>query len=142
MTSTTKLPVWFWVIGIVGLLWNLLGISAYLGEAYMPAEIMAELPKGDQDYYANRPAWVTAAYAIAVFAGALGCIALLLRKKWAVMLFMISLAAVLVQQVYNFFIQDYIELAGGRLAWPIIIVIVAALLYWYSKGAREKAWLT
>ena len=142
MTSTTKLPVWFWVIGIVGLLWNLLGVTAYLGEAYMPAETLAELSQGDQDYFANRPAWVTAAYAIAVFAGALGCVALLLRKRWAVTLFMVSFAAVLIQQIYNFFIQDYIELSGARLVWPIIILIVAALLYWYSKGAREKAWIS
>jgi len=142
MTNTTKLPVWFWIISIVGLIWNILGVVAYLGQAYMTDEQLALLPEADQNWYSNVPAWVTAAFAIAVFAGTLGCIALLLRKKWAVPLFMLSLLGVLVQQVYNFFIQDYVAMEGSRMAMPILVIVVAGLLYWYSKGAREKAWLT
>lgn len=142
MTSSTKLPIWFWVIAIAGLLWNLLGVAAYLGEAYMGEEVLAAMPQDEQDWYNNRPAWVTAAFAIAVFAGFLGCVALLIRKRWAVTLFMLSLLGVLAQQVYNFFIQDYVALDGTKMIMPLIVIIIAGLLYWYSKGAREKAWLT
>jgi len=142
MTNNTKLPVWFWIISIVGLIWNLLGVVAYLGQAYMTDEQLALLPEADQNWYNNVPAWVTAAFAIAVFAGTLGCIALLLRKRWAVPLFMLSLIGVLAQQVYNFFLQDYVAIEGTRMIMPIVVILVAGLLYWYSKGAREKAWLT
>ncbi|MBT8303121.1 MAG: hypothetical protein KJP09_01515 [Bacteroidia bacterium] len=142
MTNNTKLPVWFWIISIAGLVWNLLGVVAYLGQAYMTDEQMALLPEADQNWYNNVPAWVTAAFAIAVFAGTLGCIALLLRKRWAVPLFMLSLIGVLAQQVYNFFLQDYVAIEGTRMIMPIVVILVAGLLYWYSKGAREKAWLT
>jgi len=137
MTSTTKLPVWFWVIAIVGLLWNLLGVSFYLMDAYQ----MIELTPEQAIFKANRPVWYTAAFAIAVFAGALGCITLLLKKKLAVILFLLSLIGVLVIRVYEFFLQDDIEMSGGAMVMPILVVIVSALLYWYSKGAREKAWL-
>lgn len=142
MTNNTKLPVWFWIISIAGLVWNLLGVVAYLGQAYMTDEQLALLPEADQNWYNNVPAWVTAAFAIAVFAGTLGCIALLLRKRWAVPLFMLSLIGVLAQQVYNFFLQDYVAIEGTRMIMPIVVILVAGLLYWYSKGAREKAWLT
>lgn len=138
MTNTTKLPVWFWIISVVALLWNLLGVSAYLMDAYNMVELTAE----QTAFKEHRPVWYTAAFAIAVFAGALGSIALLLRKKLAVVLFLLSLIAVLIIRVYEFFMQDDVEMSGGTIVMPIIVVIVAALLYWYSKGAREKAWLT
>lgn len=142
MTNSTKLPVWFWIIAVVALLWNLMGVAAYLGEAFMTDEVMEALPEAERNWYANRPAWVTAAFAFAVFGGFLGSVALLIKKKWAVPLFLISLLGVLAQQVYNFFLQDYIELTGSKMVMPIVVVIIAGFLYWYSKGAREKAWLT
>ena len=142
MTSTTKIPVWFWIIAVVALLWNLMGVGAYIDEAFMTDDVMAVLPQNVQEGYANRPAWVTGAFAIAVFAGTLGCIALLIRKKWAVQLFLISLIGVLAQQTYNFFLQEYVPLDGVNMVMPILIVIVAALLYFFSKGAREKVWLS
>ena len=135
MTSTTKLPVWFWVIAVVGLLWNLIGVSAYLADAYQLIELSPE----EQAFNTNKPVWYTAAYAISVFAGALGCIALLLRKKWAVTLFMLSLIGVLIAHTYSFFLQDDMPITGGVMAVPIIVIIIAGLLYWYSKGAREKS---
>lgn len=119
-----------------------MGVVAYLGQAYMTDEILNKLPEADQEWYNNVPAWVTAAFAIAVFAGFIACIGLLLRKKWAVSLFVLSFIGVLVQQIYNFFIQDFVELTGQRLYMPIIVVIIAGFLMWYSKGLKEKGILS
>lgn len=142
MTNSNKPTAVFWIIGIVALIWNILGVGAYLAQAYMTDEIKATLPQADQDMYNNMPAWVTAAFAIAVFAGLLGCIALLMRKSWAVPLFGLSLLGVLGQQVYNFFMQDYIEISGSRMIMPIVVVIVAFLLLYYSRGLKSKGMLT
>ena len=138
MTSSTKLPVWFWVIAVVGLLWNLIGVSAYIADAYQLLELSPE----QQAFNTNKPVWYTAAYAIGVFAGALGCISLLLRKKWAVTLFMLSLLGVLLTHIYSFFLQDDMPITGDIMVLPILVIIIAGLLYWYSKGAREKSWLS
>ncbi len=142
MTQTNKPSTVYWILGIAATIWNALGVAAYLGNVYMTDEALAALPQADQDYQANLPAWVTAAFAISVFAGLLGCIGLLMRKKWAVPLFMLSLLAVLVQAVYNFFLQDYIDLAGGRIVMPIVVILVAVFLVWYSKDARTKGILS
>lgn len=142
MNNTQKPNAFFWVIGILALLWNIMGVVAYLGQAYMTDEILNKLPEADQEWYNNVPAWVTAAFAIAVFAGFIACIGLLLRKKWAVSLFVLSFIGVLVQQIYNFFIQDFVELTGQRLYMPIIVVIIAGFLMWYSKGLKEKGILS
>ena len=78
----TKPPVWFWIVSIVALIWNGLGVMAYLARAYATDEMIAALPPEQQaEFLAEHPAWYTAAFAIAVFAGVLGCLALLLRKN-------------------------------------------------------------
>jgi hypothetical protein len=138
METTTKTPVWFWIISVLALVWNIMGVMAYIGQAFMTDEVLATLPKGEQNFYNNTPAWVTAAFAIAVFAGALGCIALLLRKKWASPLLLLSLIAVLAQTTYNFFLQDFVELSGNRVIMPIMIIVVAIFLVWFSRNSKAK----
>lgn len=141
MSNTQKPGVVFWIIGILALLWNISGVMMYLAQAYMTDEVLKTLPEADQAWYNNVPAWVTAAFAIAVFAGTLACIGMLLRKAWSVKLFILSFIAVIVQQVYTFFIQDFVELSGQRMYMPIIIVVIAGFLMWYSKGLKEKGLL-
>ncbi|MBT8287070.1 MAG: hypothetical protein HKN00_05410 [Flavobacteriaceae bacterium] len=142
MTETNKPTTVFWVVSIVATIWNLLGVAAYLGNAFATDESIAALPQADQDYMTNMPAWVTAAFAIGVWFGLLACIGLLMRKKWAVPLFMLSLLGVLAQQVYNFFMQDYIDLSGSRMIMPVVVILVSIFLVWYSKDARTKGIIT
>lgn len=136
--SSNKVSITFWIISVAALLWNLMGVFAYLGQAYMTDEVLATLPEPEQMYYTNVAAWATAAYATAVFGGTLGCIGLLLRKKWAKVLFIISLLSVLVQAIYNFFIQEYMEIESTHMIWSLIIIIIAILLVWFSKDAIKK----
>ena len=138
MSNTSKPNTVFWVIGIVALLWNILGVGAYLAQAYMPEDALAILSQGEQDFYTNYPAWATASFAIGVFCGLLGCIALLMRKKIAILLFTLSLLGVLGQQVYNFFLQDYIDLSGTSTIGPIAIIIVAFFLMWYAQAQKAN----
>lgn len=135
--SNTKPPVWFWIIAVVALIWNGMGVMAYLVRAFMTDEMIAAIPEEQQaEYLIEHPAWYTAAFALAVFAGAFGCLALLLRKKWAYMLFLISFIAATIQQVY---ILVTIEEASPIM--PIMIIIVCAFLVWFSKMSTAKRWL-
>jgi len=143
MTNSTNKPTpTFWIIGIAALIWNIMGVSAYLGQAYMTDEILKALPESEQLYYTNIPAWVTAAFAIAVFAGTIGCIVLLFRKNWATILFVISLIAVIVQFVYNFMIQDYMEISMGNLIMPLVVIAIAIFLIWYSNKSKMNGWIS
>jgi len=69
--SKIKPTTSFWIIGIIALIWNLMGVFAYLQEAYMTVEDLAALPPDQQALFENVPAWVTSAFAFAVFGGAL-----------------------------------------------------------------------
>lgn len=115
-----------------------MGVVAYLGQAYITDEALSLLPENEQAYYANVPAWVTAAFAIAVFSGFLGSLALVFKKKWAKPLFLISLVTVVVQVIYNLFIQEFVALTGSRVILPLITVVIAAFLVWFSNNAIEK----
>ena len=114
------------------------GSNGIPNTAYMTNETLQTFTKGEQDFYNNTPTYITAAFAIAVFAGALGCIALLLRKKFASTLFILSLIAVFVQFGYILLIQDFMEISGVRLIMPLLIILVAIFLAWYSKKAYFK----
>lgn len=140
--STTKPSATFWVISIVALLWNLMGVFAYLSQAYITPEAIALLPEPEQAYYNNVPAWVTGAFALAVFSGTFGAIALILRKKWAVLLFMVSLIAVIVQSIYTFLIQTYIQLSTNQMIMPILVIVIAVFLVWYSNKKSKNEILT
>ena len=136
--STNKPAVWFWIISVVALLWNGLGVMAYLTRAFATDEMIAALPEEQQaEFLTEYPAWYTAAFAIAVFAGALGCLALLLRKKMAYMLLVLSAIGAIVQHVYLFM---NVEMAS--VVMPIMIIVVCLFLIWFSKNAISKGWIS
>ncbi|HEY9168587.1 MAG TPA: hypothetical protein VIN72_03785 [Lutibacter sp.] len=143
MSSSTNKPTSaFWIISFAAFLWNISGVVAYLGQAYMTDEVLLALPEAEQNYYNNVPAWVTAAFAIAVFAGIFACVGLLMRKKWATTLFIISLIAVIVQFIYNFFMQTFVEVSGNKIIMPTAIIIIALFLAWFSIKSERKGWIS
>lgn len=143
MTNSTIKPTkLFWVISILAFIWNIMGVMAYLGHAYITDEALSLLSSSEQDYYNNLPVWVTAAFAIAVFTGLFGCLALLLRKKMATNLFIISLIAVLAQFVYNFFIQEFMEISGSGIMMPVLVIFIAIFLIWFSKKSTMQGWIS
>ncbi len=140
MTNSTNKPnVLFWVIGIIALIWNAMGVMAYLGEVYRTEDLKLNMSEAELAYLEAEPAWYTAVFAIAVFAGVLGCILLLLRKKLAYTLFVISLLAVIAQQVYHFVLSDALEIMGTfDITMSIMVVIISIFLVWYSKDQIKK----
>lgn len=139
----TKPPVWFWIVSVLALIWNLAGVGAYLGQAYMSAQDLQAIPEAHQQLLEAQPAWYTAVFAIAVFAGALGCLLLVLRKRWAWQTLIISLVGILVQQTYVFFMSNTFEIVGNNAMYmPLLIVIVGFLLVFLARASTEKGWLS
>ena len=104
-------PRSFYIIGIAALIWNLIGVMAYVMQVTMSDAAMAALPEEQQAFIQNSPVWVTAAYAIAVNAGALGCVLLLVRQSWAFLVLVVSFAGIVTQNLYGYFM-------GGALLSP------------------------
>lgn len=134
-------PRWFTVVAALALVWNLLGVMAYIMQVTMSPEALAALPQEQQQLYENTPTWATAAFAIAVNGGALGCVLLLLRKNLAGIFLSLSLAGVLVQMFHAFFMTNSIEVLGpAGLVMPIMVLIIAIYLVFLAVKAKTNLW--
>ena len=133
----------FWVISSIALVWNLMGVFNYLDQAFMTDKILETLPKEQQILYQDVPAWVTAAFAIAVFSGTLGSLLLLLKKKIASTFFIISFLGIMGQMSYGLLIDQNSDSYGPMgIAMPIMIIAFGGYLIWYSRKANEHRWLS
>ena len=137
-----QVPRSFWIIGGLALVWNLIGVWAYVVQVTLTERDLLAYPEAERGLYADLPIWATSAFAIAVTAGAAGCILLLLRSLWAVPLFLVSLVAILVQMYHAFVIADALEVLGwiGAIR-PTLIVAIGVGLIWYSRMAKDNGWL-
>lgn len=135
--SKVKPPIWFWIVSVIALLWNAMGVDQYLGQAYKTERWLSTMSEEQLEIVSYFPVWLTAVFAIAVFAGALGSIGLLIRKKWAYPLFVVSLLAVFLQMGY--------VLSQGHsndIAMTFSIIVFAVFLVWFSKKAVSKKWIS
>ena len=133
--STNKPPIWFWIVSALALIWNAMGVMQYLQQAYKTESFILACTPEDLEMYANLPSWYRASFALAVFGGALGCLLLLLRKRLAHTVLLISLIAIIVQMSYVTF---SLKMAN---AMTPMIVIVGILLVWLAKIATKKGWI-
>lgn len=145
-TSTTKMtpPVWFWIIAIAALLWNLVGVLAFASEIYLMSEPawLAQLSNAERALYENLPAWATVAYAVAVFAGVLGSLMLVLKKQLALPLLVLSLVGVFVEMTYIFFFSDSLRVMGNQVIFTqSVVIVIAVLLVWFARLSAARGWI-
>ncbi len=138
----TKPPRSFYIIGIAALIWNLIGVMTYVMQVTMNDAAMAALPDDQQAFIQNSPVWVTAAYAIAVNAGALGCVLLLVRQSWAYLVLVVSFAGIVIQNLYGYFMGGAVGVYGAAgVGLSVVVIVIGAFLITYTKGATDKGWL-
>ena len=143
MTTPSKPSTAFWIISVVALVWNLMGVMAFIGQMMITPEALALLPPDQQELYSNVPLWATIAFGIAVWGSVLGCVLLLVRKKLAVSVLSIAFAGILVQMVHSLVISKSIEVYGpGGMIMPILVILIGGFLVWYSRKAAALGWLS
>lgn len=135
----------YWIIAATLLAWNLIGLFFYYQQSILTPEVMADagLTPEQIAHIVNTPAWGHSGYAVAVNAGVLGAIQLLLRKAWAMPLFVLSLIGALVQDLDAMVLRDGIQAWGtSALVLPIIVLVICGFEIWYSSQAKAKGWLS
>ena len=139
--SKSKAPVWFPIVAVLLLVWNLLGVVAYLMQVMMSPEAIAALPEAERQIYENTPVWATVAFAVAVNCGTLGCLLLLLKRNLAGLFLQLSLAGVLVQMYHAFFISNAFEVFGpGGAVMPVLVIVIAVCLVILAAKAKANRW--
>lgn len=135
-------PKWYLPVAIIALLWNLLGCMAYLMDVMLKPEDIAKLPEAQQALYAARPAWSVAATAFAVWGGALGCLGLILRKRWATPVLIVSLLGVIGQDL-SLFVMSGAAAQAGAAAFVLqgLVLVVAIALVMLARRAAAQGWI-
>jgi len=144
MKPNTKsaVPFWYWVIAAVALLWNLLGFAFFGTEMFAQEAIMKSMPEDQKVWARSIPGWIYFIYGLAVSTGVAGSIGLFMRRNWTIAMFAISLVAVIVQMGYTMIILGGIKAMGpSGLIMPVLVIVFAAALLWFSWFARTRNWL-
>ena len=139
MSRAATVPKHLWIIGVLTLLWNLMGAYDYLMTKTRNAAYLAKFDQAQLDYYFGFPVWVEAFWALAVWGGVLGSILLLLRKRLAVPVFLVSLVSMVVTAVHNFGFYDAMEMMGtSGFLFTVAIFLVALGLWLYARAMRNR----
>lgn len=142
-TMRTRAPVWFRLLSVLALLWSLLGIAMYLLHVGLLGDPTAGLSEAERSLAASTPWWVTSAFAVATFAAGLGSLGLLLARRWARPLLVLSLVAVVVQETWIVFMSDAREVHGlTGIALPALVTLIAVLLVWLANIGVRRGWLS
>ncbi|MEC8178555.1 MAG: hypothetical protein VX072_02725, partial [Pseudomonadota bacterium] len=103
-----RTPWHLWVVGIVSLAWNAFGANDYLQTqlgnlAYFESMMdgIEATPQQALAYFQSYPAWVHGAWAVGVWGAVLGSLLLLLRTRFAMHAFALSLLGLATTTVYQ-----------------------------------------
>ena len=136
-------PRWLTIAAVLLTLFGAAGLFAFYGDVTMNESRLAAMSEWDRNFYAARPGWFVWVYGAAVWAGFFGAVALLLRRRVARPLYIVSLVAVIVQFGFVFLATDLIAAKGVAtvVPFPIVILAVTAAGLWLSTRGIRRGWL-
>lgn len=142
MAATTKTPWHLWLVGGLSLLWNGFGgfdfiMTTTQGETYMRS---AGMTQPMIDYFMAMPTWMYGPWILGVWGAVAGSILLLMRSRWAVTAFALSVVGAVVSLIYQKFINPMPPLPEAMQAMgymSYVIVVIAGFLLWYAWTMRK-----
>ena len=139
MTTPPKSPVHLYIVGVGSLLWNATGAFDYLMTHTENEEYMANFTAEQLEFFYSLPSWVVAFWALAVWGGVLGALLLVLKRKLAAQVLLLSFASMLVTTVHNLGFADAADILGpAGLAFSAVIWLWALGLVVYSRKMVAK----
>jgi len=140
--NAVQRPKWFTVVAVLALLWNLVGLSMFVLQVTMTPEAAAALPPEQQRINAAMPAIAHVFFGVAVASGVLGSLGLLLRRRWAVPLLLLSLLGVLAQMGTAYATTPVWALTGvGGAVLPVLLVGIGVALWWFARRSAQRGWI-
>lgn len=140
-----KAPVHLWIVGILALAWNAFGSFDYLmtrtqGAAYIQSMMPGVNAQAMMDYIDGFPIWVSSGWALGVWGGLAGAILLLVRSRWALTAYVVSLIGAIVSMSYQWLRPVDIPgmTDGMNGVMPYVIIVVAALQAYYARAMTRR----
>lgn len=139
MSDSIRTPVHFWIVGALATVWNALGAFDYVMTQTRNEAYLAGFTDPQRIYFESFPIWMEATWALGVWGGFAGAVLLLLRSRWAVTAFTISLFGLAVSTVYQYVLQTPPAdmMTGGMIAMNVAIWAIAIGLLVYALRMRR-----
>ena len=136
MNTATKTPWHLWVVGLLTLLWNSVGITSYLMTRLGKLADLGMTP--DQiAYFDSFPVWANSVWALGVWGAFFGSVLLLLRSRWAVISLAISVAGLIGTTVFQHFVTT-VPAGMSNLVLDVIIWATTLFTLWYAMKMRRE----
>ena len=135
-SATVRAPAHLWIVGVLGVLWNAYGCFDYEMKQAGGPTYLAALPPAEATMLAQMAVWANVAWAIGVWGGLLGCVLLLLRRRWAAHAFRLSLLGAALGTAYQVRHLPPMNSTDWALTIAILMVCVALLIYARWQTAR------
>jgi hypothetical protein len=134
-----KAPWHLWLIGVIAALFNSIGVFDFVMSLAQGAKYQASagMTPDQIAHYQQMPNWMMVVWAVGVFGAFLASILLLLRRKLAWPVFVLSLAAFLVSLIYTYILTNGGAVMGQQMA--ITSAVIALLLVLFSGYSRFMA---
>lgn len=132
-TTHPRTPTHLWIVGILSLLWNAMGAFDYLATQLKLDFYMSQFTEQQLTYFYGFPAWAVAGWAFGVWGAIAGSVGLLLRKRWALWAFLVSLAGMVISSIYTFGMTSGADMMStGEMVFSAVIWLVGILLAVYA----------
>lgn len=129
---------WFWLLAIALLAWNVIGLVALLFDPVVGMGDVSKLAPEQQALYASRPTIAFYGFVLATVAGTAGAIALLMRRHFALWLFIASAVGLVLQNAWLF--GDTTNLTTEVLGFQLLVAGSIALEIWLVMTAKKRRW--
>ena len=134
-----RTPVHLWIVGVLALLWNLMGAFDYLATQLQLESYMSQFTEEQLAYFYGFPAWAVSGWAFAVWGAVVGSVGLLLRRKWSVWAFAVALVGMAVSSIYTFGVSNGAEMMGsGGVIFSVVIWVISIFLLVYAWSQAKR----
>lgn len=144
MTEVSKTPWHLWVVGVLGLLWNLIAVTDYsfakMNSEWYMKQVSGFTPE-QIAWFDGFPLWANIGWALGVWGSFLGALLLLARSRHAVTAFIVSAIGLALMTVYQFGLNRdaFVGLFGpGPMYFTIVIWVILIALFLYARGQAAK----
>src|SRR4051794_39790805 len=140
-----RTPMHVWIIGFLSLLWSCFGCFDYLMTRMRNVDYLAKaMPGVDPNamlaWIDGFPLYAQIGWGLGVWMGLLGSILLLMRSRWAVWSFGLSLLGAVLGLGYQIALAPPLAGAEGPMytMMPFVIIVVALFLFLYARAIERK----
>ncbi|MET1110703.1 MAG: hypothetical protein ABWX67_04160 [Allosphingosinicella sp.] len=140
MDGSGRTPLHLWIVGALATLWNGFGCYDYLMTQTRNAEYLAHFTDPQRIYFESFPLWMEALWAFGVWGAMAGALLLLLRSRYAVTAFAVSLAGLAVSTFYQYVLSSPPAdmMTGAMMGMNLAIWAIAIGLLVYALRMRRQ----